>query len=153
MATILSREAILSAPMATTKVEVPEWGGSVLIRALSAKSRVLLLDAIYANDAAHTAWQEDQAKPEDEREGLARVDLYDQSILTVIHGIVDEAGEQMFSIADYDAFASLDYNTMVHLWSAMNNHSRRDPEAEKKSSGRTRKGASSSASRSRSAKR
>lgn len=153
MAVILSREAILAAPVATTEVEVPEWGGSVLIRALSAKSRVLLLDAIYANEAAHTAWKEDQAKPEGERAGLERVDLYDHSILTVIFGIVDEAGEQMFSLADYERFAGLDYNTIVHLWSAMNNHSRRDPEAEKKSFASTRKGGSSSASRSRSAKR
>lgn len=153
MAVILSREAILAAPVATTEVEVPEWGGSVLIRALSAKSRVLLLDAIYANEAAHAAWKEDQAKPESERAGLERVDLYDHSILTVIFGIVDEAGEQMFSLADYERFAGLDYNTIVHLWSAMNNHSRRDPEAEKKSSASTRKGGSSSASRSRSAKR
>lgn len=128
MAMILSREAILAAPVATTEVEVPEWGGSVLIRALSAKSRVLLLDAIYANEAAHAAWKEDQAKPEGERAGLDRVDLYDHSILTVIFGIVTDAGEQMFSIEDYERFANLDYNTIVHLWSAMNNHSRRDPE-------------------------
>lgn len=152
MANLLTRAAILAAPVPTTEVAVPEWGGSVLIRALSAKSRMLLLDAIYLNDAGHTAWQEDQAKPEDEREGVARVDLFDQSILTVIFGIVDGTGEPMFSIADYDAFAALDYNTIVRLWSAMNNHSRRDPEAEKKSSGRTRKGGSPSASRSRSAK-
>ena len=152
MANILSRDAILSAPVATTEVEVPEWGGSVFVRALSAKSRMHLLDAIYLNDAEHTAWKEDQTKPVDEREGVARVDLLDQSILTVIHGIVDANGDQMFTVSDYDTFAALDYNIIVALWSAMNNHSRRDPEAVKKNSEKTRKGASSSVSRSRSVK-
>lgn len=153
MGTILSREAILAAPVATTQVEVPEWGGSVLIRALSIKARILLHDAIALNEAAHSAWREDQAKPEDEREGLARVDLYDQAILTVIHGIVDETGAQMFSVEDYDRFADLNYNTMVSLWVSMNNLHRTDHAAEKKSSASTRKGGSSTGSRSRSAKR
>ena len=129
---LLSRDAILAAPIPTSDVEVPEWGGTVRIRALSARARVDLLDAIYANDAAHTAWKEDQALPEGEREGLPRVDLYEQAILTVIFGIVDENGDQMFSVADYDAFAELDYQTIVSLWQAMQEHARRDPESLKK---------------------
>jgi hypothetical protein len=153
MANLLSREAILSAPVATTEVEVPEWGGSVLVRALSAKSRVLLLDAIYANEAEYTAWKEDQDKPVADREGLARVDLYDQSILTVIFAIVDEDGVQRFTVDDYDLFAEMDYSILVNLWTAVTKHSRRDPEALKKNSDRIRKGASSSASRANSAKR
>jgi len=153
MATLLSREAILAAPVVTTEVEVPEWNGSVRIRALSAKSRVVLLDAIYANSNAHDAWQEDQAKPESERTGVARVDLYDHSILSVIHGIVDEKGERMFSLEDYDAFTELDYQTIVHLWTAMNELHKRDPEGQKKTSDLTRSAGSSSGSRNRSAKR
>jgi len=150
---LLSRDAILAAPIPTSDVEVPEWGGTVRIRALSARARVDLLDAIYANDAAHTAWKEDQALPEVEREGLPRVDLYEQAILTVIFGIVDENGDQMFSVADYEAFAELDYQTIVSLWQAMQEHARRDPESLKKNSAAARKGASSSGSLSRSAKR
>ncbi|KQO06903.1 hypothetical protein ASF09_11625 [Sphingomonas sp. Leaf242] len=111
-----------------------------------------LLDAIYANDAEHTAWKEDQAKPEADREGLARVDLYDQSILTVIHAIVDETGEQVFTVDDYDRFAAIDYDVIKNIWVAVTMHSRRDPEALKKNSGKTRTGGSSSGSRSRSAK-
>ncbi|WP_156359345.1 phage tail assembly chaperone [Sphingomonas sp. Leaf242] len=152
MANLLSREAILAAPVVTTEVEVPEWGGSVLVRALSLKARMALLDAIYANDAEHTAWKEDQAKPEADREGLARVDLYDQSILTVIHAIVDETGEQVFTVDDYDRFAAIDYDVIKNIWVAVTMHSRRDPEALKKNSGKTRTGGSSSGSRSRSAK-
>ncbi len=153
MATLLTRQEILSAPVPTTDVEVPEWGGTVRIRGLSAKARVLLLDAIYENEAAHTAWREDEEKAEDQREGVPRVDLFDQSILTVIFGIVDENGEQIFGVDDYDAFAELDYQTIVNLWLAMQQHSKRDPEAQKKSSGAARKGASSSGSRRTSARR
>lgn len=150
---LLSREAILAAPVSTTEVEVPEWGGSVRIRALSAKARTLVLDAIYANEAEHRAWKDDQAKPEGERDGVERVDLYEQHILTLIYGIVDEHGDQMFGLEDYEAFRSLDYQTVVNLWVAMKKHENRDPEDQKKSSGSTRNGGSSSASRSRSARR
>lgn len=131
---MLTREAILAARVVTTEVEVPEWGGSVHVRALSLNARMALLDIIYANEAANTAWKEDQAKPVGEREGLPKVDLYDQAILTVLFGIVDEAGKPRFTVEDYDLFAEMDYPIIVNLWSAMNNHSRRDPEAVKKNS-------------------
>lgn len=129
---LLSREAILAAPIPTSDVEVPEWGGVVRIRALSARARIDLLDAVYANEAAHSAWKEDQALPEEEREGVARTDLFEQSILTVIFGIVDENGDQMFTVEDYAAFAELDYQTIVNLWQAMQAHARRDPDDLKK---------------------
>lgn len=148
----LNRQAILSAPVSMTEVEVLEWGGSVRVRALSAKSRVLLLDAVMSNEAEHSAWKADQALPAEQRQGLPRVDLYDQSILTVLHCIVDENGDPMFSLDDYDAFTVLDYQTILNLFRALKNHENRAPEIQKKTSASTTKGGSSSASRSRSEK-
>lgn len=130
----LSREAILSAPVAKSEVFVPEWNDTVFIRALSMANRIKLLDAIYANEAAHTAWKEDQEKPEDEREGVARVDIQDQTILALLFAICDEQGELLFGLGDYDVFASFDYPTIVSLWTALKKHEVRDGEAEKKSS-------------------
>lgn len=134
MSSLLTREAILSAPVATTLINVPAWGGSVHVRALSLKSRMTLTDAILANQEENAVWIEDQAKPEDEREGVERVDLLDHNILTILHGIVDENGCQMFSMDDYDRFTELDYSIIVQLWVAMNNHAQRDPEEIKKNS-------------------
>ncbi len=130
----LSREAILSAPVAKSEVFVPEWNDTVFIRALSMTNRVKLLDAIYANNAAHEAWKEDQEKPEDEREGLPRVDIQDQAILSLLFCICDDKGDLMFGLEDYDTFAGFDYPTIVSLWTALKKHETRDGEAEKKSS-------------------
>ncbi len=152
MTALLSRAAILAAPVPTVEVDVPEWNGVVRVRALSAKSRVLLLDAIYANDADHQAWKDDQAKPMAQRAGLPRVDLYDQSILTVLFGIVDDAGDLLFTLSDYAAFTELNYPTIARLWVAIRDLANHDADDLKKSLGKTRKGASSSASRSRSVK-
>lgn len=132
--TLLSREAILAAKAPYREINVPELGGKVRVRGLSVKSRVKLLDAIYDNEIAHTSWKQDQAKPEGERDGVARVDLYDQAVLTVLVGIVDANGEQMFDFDDYEWFASFDYDVIAAIWSAMNNLQKRDPEAVKKNS-------------------
>jgi hypothetical protein len=148
---ILNRSQILAAPVVTRDVEVAEWGGTVRVRSMTPRSRASILDAIYANEADVRAYEADQALAEEDREGLAVVDLYDQSILTVIYGIVDEDGELMFSMDDYEAFRDLSYTTITLLWTAIAELDKRipttTPQAEKKSSARTRNGGSSSVSR------
>lgn len=118
MATLLSRSAILAAPVSTKDIEIPEWGGSVRVRALSVSRRVELLDAIALNEREHSAWTIDQSKPEEERDGLTRVDLYDQSVLIALFAIVDDDNEPMFSADDYAAFGELDYATIAQIWHA-----------------------------------
>lgn len=147
---ILNRSQILAAPMVTRDVEVAEWGGTVRVRSMTPRSRALILDAIYANEEDVRAYEADQALPEGDREGLASVDHFDQSILTVIFGIVDEDGELMFSMDDYEAFRDLSYTTITLLWTAIAELDKRipttTPQAEKKSSARTRKSGSFSGS-------
>lgn len=118
MATLLSRSAILAAPVLTKDVEIPEWGGSVRVRALSVSRRVELLDAIALNEHEHSAWKVDQSKPEGEREGLTRVDLFDQTVLIALFSIVDDENEPMFGSEDYEAFGELDYATIAKIWHA-----------------------------------
>lgn len=130
----LSREAILSAPVAKSEVFVPEWNDTVFVRALSMVNRIKLMDAVTANYEAHTEWKEDQDKPEDERQGIARVDIQDQAILTLIFTICDDAGELLFDLDDYPVIAKFDYPTVVSLWTAQKKHENRDFEAQKKSS-------------------
>lgn len=131
----LSREAILSAPVAKSEVFVPEWNDTVFVRALSMVNRMKLMDAINANFEAHTEWKEDQEKPEDQRQGIARVDILDQAILTLLFAICDEQGELLFGIDDYDLLAKFDYPTVLSLWAAQKKHENRAfLETEKKSS-------------------
>ena len=147
MAILLSREAILSAPAATDEVNIPEWGGTVRVRAPSISTRLKMLEAIDANVRAHNAWKEDQEKPEDARETLPRVDIHDQTIINVIFAIVDENDELMFTMEDYPRFAELDFITIAALYRATITLMNRDPLAEKKSSGGAKKRSSSSGSR------
>jgi hypothetical protein len=146
---ILNRSQILAAPIVTRDVEVAEWGGTVRVRSMTPRSRTMILDAIYANEDDKSAYEADQNKPEEEREGLEPVALLDQSILTVIFGIVDDEGELMFSLEDYEAFRDLSYTTITLLWTAIAELDKRIPttaQTEKKSSARTRKGGSFSGS-------
>lgn len=147
---ILNRSQILSAPIVTRDVEVAEWAGTVRVRSMTPRSRALILDAIYANEDAKGAYEADQALPEEDREGLDKVEIYDQSILTVIFGIVDEDGELMFSLDDYESFRDLSYTTITLLWTAIAELDKRipttSPQAEKKSSAKTRRSGSYSGS-------
>lgn len=145
MAVILTRDAIFAAPIPTKEVEA--FGGTVQLRALSAKSKILLLDVVYANEAKHTEYKMDQELPEDQRKGVERVDLYDQTMLSVMYSICDEHGEALFTVEDYDKFLTMDYVDISRLWFVIQELNFRDPESQKKSSASTRKGGSSSGSR------
>lgn len=149
MANLLGREAILNSKVQTREVEVPEWGGVVLIRALSPLSRMALMEGFRERQEAEEAYKADQEKPEEEREGLAKVPMLDDSILSVMFAIVDENLEPLFGWDDYDSFLKLSYPTMQHLYKQMIHLEARLPvpvEEQKKSSGTARKGGSSSAS-------
>lgn len=114
----LNRKQILSAKLPTREVTVEEWGGEVVIRSLSIKQRVEMLDAFMAHEREVDAYNEDQALPEDERKGVAKVDHLDQAIFQLIYSIVDQNNKLMFTMADYEDFKELDYPTTQRLYSA-----------------------------------
>lgn len=150
MAILLSRAAILAAPVPTREVEVPEWGGIVRVRSWSAKTRALAFDAINARQILVDAYQADQAKPEDEREGLEPIHPLDNSIVTVLFAIVDDDLNPLFTIDDYELFETLPLPTLAHI----NHHLQLlqmqpavTQEEQKKSSGSRMTGVSSSGSR------
>ena len=116
MAKLLTRGQILSAPVPTIDVETPD--GLVRVRAMSPRLRVEMLDVIHANERAVEDYEADQALDEDKREGLAKVERYDQTVLTVLFTLVDEKGNRLFSMDDYDAACDLSMPSLRVIWEA-----------------------------------
>lgn len=86
--TLLSRDQILAAnDRETVDVEVPEWGGTVRVRALSGAER----------DAYEVALA--GVRPD----GSARVNLVNVRARLIALAVVDETGARMFSDADVEA--------------------------------------------------
>lgn len=80
----LSRDEILGADdLKTEDLYVPEWGGTVRVRALSARDREILRESVSGPDG-------------DVNVGQLRMRL-------VIMSTVDESGEKVFTLNDYDA--------------------------------------------------
>lgn len=87
---ILSREEILSKDdRVVEEVQVPEWGGSVLVRSLTGKER----------DAFEESLQET-------RGGKTKRNVKNFRARLVALCIVNEAGELVFSKADIDALGN-----------------------------------------------
>lgn len=87
---ILTREAILAVQdIRIESVDVPEWGGSVLVRALTAAEREIFEVAATSGDAGKRVinWGQFQAR------------------LCAL-AIVDEAGQRVFTDADINALAA-----------------------------------------------
>lgn len=91
MTKILSKADILAASdLATEAVEVPEWGGSVLVRTMTGTQR----DAYEAS----LMQRNDDGKLE------VNTDNMRAKLLLVT--LVDEAGNALFTAADLDAFSA-----------------------------------------------
>lgn len=91
---LLTRQQILAADdLKTELVPVPEWGGTVLVRALSGSER--------------DAFEQDIVTFR--REGKRTVtdtDLHNVRAKLAVHSIVDESGARLFSIEDIEALGS-----------------------------------------------
>lgn len=118
MSKLLNRAQILSAPIPTLEVEVPEWGGSVRVRALSPLLRMELSDLVAANQREVEEYEEDQALDEADRKGVAKVELLDQTVVSVIHMVVDEDCNRVFSMDDYPTLANFALPTFRKVWEA-----------------------------------
>ena len=97
------RDTILNAPLRQKTVSVPEWGCSINVRENSINSRRELFRVVRENMDAVAAYHEDQALPADGQKGVAKAEPLDHGILEVIFMVVDDAGNQVFSLADHDA--------------------------------------------------
>ena len=86
---VLGRDAIFAAPdNAPQLVEVPEWGGSVYVRGLSARERDQFEIAIT-----------------DAKTGKPKAGANVRGLLVVM-GVCDEAGARIFTDADADALSA-----------------------------------------------
>jgi hypothetical protein len=100
---LLSKEAILGADdRETVDVEVPEWGGTVRVRALSGKER----DAYEVSLAG--------VRPD----GTARANLVNVRARLVALTVVDEAGDRMFTDADAAALGDKSAVAMQRVFEA-----------------------------------
>ncbi len=95
MSIILNREAILAAGknFATDEVAVPEWGGSIKIRELSA-DKAIELGALVSKD---------------EKQAM---------VLWVIAAVVDEAGNAVFTEADCSALGAMPAGPILKIGKA-----------------------------------
>lgn len=116
---MLSRSQILGAKLRQHSVNVPEWGGDVCLQEQSVGTRVALLETVRKNSDEVEAYLADQALPEGKRKGVAKADKLDYAVLTLIHSIVDERGDLMFGLADYDALRGLSFKTTSRLWNGV----------------------------------
>lgn len=116
----LNKEALFAAAKPKVQaVEVAEWGVSLNIRAHTLRSRMALLDADTVNADAVAQYEADQALPEDERLGVAKVERFDPAIINIIFSVVDDQGELLFDIEDHDRFRDLSYPTLSAVYLAV----------------------------------
>lgn len=87
----LTREAILAsrADRKPVRLEVPEWGGDVFVRVLSAKDQVALSDG---------------AEPAE------------MPVRILLHCLVNEDGTRIFEDADYEALAGEDFPVIMRVF-------------------------------------
>jgi hypothetical protein len=130
--TVLSRGDILNSKIPTIEVDVDEWGGSVFVRAPSSRSRIDMLDVVHANERAIDDYEQDQLLPEGEREGLEKVERLEYAYVELIFGIVDDKGERLFSMDDYEQLLTLNYPTILHLYGQMKTLDKRPAPIKKK---------------------
>ena len=90
----LSRDAILHAQdLRHERLSVPEWGGDVLLRGMSAQERDVLLSAIDPQRSAdHSADTERNAVPDSQLKAYL-----------CVHCIVDQQGRRLFEDSDTEA--------------------------------------------------
>lgn len=84
---LLSRDDILKADdIKTELVEVPEWGGAVMVRGLTGAERDALEEEVTS-----------------QRGSSVRVNLRNLRAKLVVRSVVDEQGKHLFTPADVDA--------------------------------------------------
>jgi len=103
MSTILNRAAILAAnDLATVTVDVPEWGGAVIIRSMTGAQRDAYETSLMTKDSS----------------GRYSVDTENMRAKLVIFTAVDETGSPLFTPDDLPALASKNAAVIERLFVA-----------------------------------
>lgn len=111
----LNREQIQAAQdIGTETVSVPEWGGDVRIRGLSAKQRGLIVKRTTTVD----------------KDGKVNSDFNQMQLLVVLVGCVDEDGHRLFSEADAEWLREKSAKALFRVFKTIAALSGMDGEAE-----------------------
>lgn len=103
MSKILGKAEILAASdLATEQVEVPEWGGAVIIRSMTGIQRDAYENSLMAKDA----------------DGKYRVDTENMRVKLVLYCAVDEAGNQLFDASELTSLAGKNAVILERLFNA-----------------------------------
>lgn len=140
MALLLSRSALLSAKLPTRDVPVPEMGpdAEVRIQQMSVNTRTAYFERIWTYQDAVRDYEFDQALPVNEQKGIAKPADLDVAILALVHSIVDEEGQTVFTEQDIPLFGQWSKTAVTRIYEAVNeiNHYDKNPnkviKAEKK---------------------
>ena len=98
---MLSRDGILASQLATEELDVPEWGGRVIVRALTGSER-----------DEWDAWRFRQA-------AIGEFDLHSRRIVRAKMAqlsLVDEDGRHLFSDSDVQALSEKDGAALHRIW-------------------------------------
>lgn len=122
---MLSRDEILASDdLRVEEVYVPEWGGTVRVRALSARDREILREAV--------------TKPDGD------VDVGQLRVRLVIMATVDAGGEKIFTLVDYDALQEKDAGAIDRIFAVAKRLSKLTPSAMEEIEGNSPEGQSDS---------
>ncbi|MBC8587112.1 MULTISPECIES: hypothetical protein [Tissierellales] len=103
---LLSRSQILEAQdIKTKKINVPEWGGEIMIKQLSAKENDdIVMNMVNVKKMA--AKQLSKKSNENYEEAVNEVAIKNQKIMMIVKSVVDENMKQLFTEADIELLAT-----------------------------------------------
>lgn len=121
MPKLFNRADCLAAKLPHVDVLVPEMGEDVAVRIeqMSVNTRATYLERIRQNRQEINAYDDDQDKPEDERQGLAHPPELDVAVLAIVMSAVNQDGERMFSEDDILLFETWSSNAVTRLYEAV----------------------------------
>jgi hypothetical protein len=121
MAKLFSRADCLAAKLPHVDVLVPEMGEDVAVRIqqMSVNTRATYLERIRQSQAAVHLYEDDQDKPEAEREGLTKPADLDIAVLAIVMSAVDEQGTRLFNDDDMALFETWSSNAVTRLYEAV----------------------------------
>lgn len=118
MVKLLSRSALLSAKLPTRDVPVPEMGLDAVVRVqqMSVNTRAEYLERIRQHTLAEYAYEDDQALPVADRKGVAKPADLDNAVLCIVHSLVDEEGNTLFTEQDMPLFNSWSNSAVTRIF-------------------------------------
>lgn len=108
---MLSKDDILSADdLARETVDVPEWGGSVLVGEMNGIDRMAFEEAMMNDPVLYPDGAEEDAAPKMTARGLLR-----WRVLMVIYSAINDDGSRIFDIGNIDALEKKSREALYRL--------------------------------------